>query len=139
ARESCVAQEPWEARDRWEARSLPNLPQPTPTYLQSTNNLQTTPALCQSPNRSIVKRATAIHRQYLPGNIGRLGHQERQCAGDVAGLAAALQGDFFQNSRFGVGIQLALVLGPENGAGGDAIDAHMGRQLARQRLGEHDI
>src|SRR6185503_16845947 len=76
-------------------------------------------------------RAAAVHREDLPGDVGRAGEKSHG-ARDVLGRAGAAErrgGDDALPLRVGK----LPILGPGDGAGRDAVHAHAGRELDGER------
>ena len=76
--------------------------------------------------------AATVDSQNLPRHIGGVEQQETNGSGNVRGMALALEqgaGD----DGFALGGRKLIVVGPFDCAGRDAVDAHVWRQLHRQR------
>src|SRR5262245_36547608 len=77
-----------------------------------------------------------VHSNDLAGNVGGVGDQESYRPRYVVGLADALQGGLVDDALARHFVAPRIVVGPQYGAGGDAVHPHLGTEVARQRASE---
>src|SRR5689334_22789491 len=74
--------------------------------------------------------APAVHRDDLAGYVRRVGEQELYRPRDIIGLADAFQCALVDDALARHLVAPAFVVGPQNGAGRDAVHPHFGTEVA---------
>ena len=82
-----------------------------------------------------IERPPTIDGNHLPAGVVGIANQEQRGAGNIPGLALALEKGARDDALLGDFIDFPLR--PQNGAGGDGVDAYIRTQFAGQGFGEH--